>query len=45
MVLAEKQSDNTDSLENLVNELRMEIEQKHRELQEISMLVTWSQET
>ena len=43
MVFAEKQSDNTNSLENLINELRMEVEQKHREFQEISMLVEQSQ--
>jgi len=43
MVFAEKQSDNSNSLENLINELRSEVEQKHREFQEISMLVEQSQ--
>lgn len=43
MVFAEKQSDDTNSLEELTNELRREVEQKHREFQEISMLVEQSQ--
>ena len=43
MVFAENQSDDTNAWEELTDELRRDIKQKQRELQEISMLVEQSQ--
>jgi len=43
MVFADNDSDETSPWEKLSEQLRLDIEQKHRELQEISMLVEQSQ--
>jgi len=43
MVFAENQSDDTNAWEELTDELRRDIKQKQREIQEISMLVEQSQ--
>ncbi|MFC1997032.1 sensor histidine kinase [Chloroflexota bacterium] len=43
MVFAENQTDDTNAWEELITKLRQDVEQKHRELQEISMLVEQSQ--